>query len=63
MRTAAWETAPQTALRHCAREAAGKDRRCVILVIGCMHAIEHIFFQRVSASQVKLSASHETVSP
>ena len=60
MRTAAWETAPPIALRHCSREAAGKDSIYVILVMGA-YMQSNIFFQKVSASQVKLSASHETV--
>ena len=59
MRTAAWETAPPIALRHCSREAAGKDSIYVILVMGA-YMQSNIFFQKVSASQVKLSASHET---
>ena len=53
MRTIAWETAPQIALRNCSKEVTGKVHIYAILVKGAgVHAIEHIlfyFFQNVSA--------------
>ena len=47
MRTAAWETAPQIALRDCSKEAGGegKDSIYVIWVKG-VHTVKHINFFR-----------------
>ena len=59
IRTAAWETAPQVALRNCSKEAAGKDRIYLDFGYERVHEIKLIFFQKVSASRMKLSTSHE----
>ena len=58
MRTAAWETAPQTALKNCFKEVE-EGQYISDSSEGRIHAIKHIFFQKVSASLMKLSASHE----
>ena len=52
MRTAAWETAPQVALRNCSKEAGG---RSVYMRFWCggVHAITHIFFLKVSSALMK----------
>lgn len=60
MRTAPRDTVLQIALGKCFKAAAGK----VSIYIydfgeGGIHAIEHIFFQKVSASSMKFSASHK----
>ena len=55
-RTVAQETAYQIALRRCSKEAQRDIRD---FGEGRIHAIEHIFFQRVSASLRKLPASHQ----
>ena len=55
MRTAAWEAAPQIALRNCSKEVEGKDRMYVILVKGKqVHAVQHIFFVESFGGLVKL---------
>ena len=59
MRTTAWETVPQMALRNCSKEVGGKDSIYVILVKGEYMQSSTYFFQKVSASLVKLSASHK----
>ena len=43
MRTAAWETAPQIALRNCSREEGECQYRCDFGE-GGVHAIKHILF-------------------
>ena len=54
MRTAAQETASQTALRNCSKEVVGgKVSIYVIFGEGGIHAIKHIFLQKVSTSLVK----------
>ena len=59
MRTMAQETAFQIALRNCSEEVGGKVSIYVILVKGeYMQSSTH-FFQTVSASLVKVTASHE----
>ena len=57
MRTAAWETATQIALRDCSKEVLGKDNIYVILVKGEYMQSSTYFFQKISAGLVKLSAS------
>ena len=58
MRTTAQETAFQIALRNCSREVRGKVSIDVILVKGeYMQSSTH--FLQVSASLVKVTASHE----
>ena len=56
MKTAAQETAPQTALRNCSKEAGGEGRCVCDFGEGEIYAIKHIFSQKFSASLVKLSA-------
>ena len=46
MRTAAWDTAPQRALRDCSREVAGKGRIYVILVKGNSCNEAHLFVRK-----------------
>ena len=53
MRTAAWETASQVALRNCSKEARQKGRCSCDFVEGRLHAIKHIFFQKFSTSLTK----------
>ena len=59
MKTAAWETAPQIALRNFFKEAGKKVQHICDVGEGGICAIKHIFFQKVSASLVKFSTSHE----
>ena len=59
MKTVAWGTAPQIALRNCSKEAGGKGQYVYDFGEGRIHAIKHILFQKFSASLAKLSASHE----
>ena len=60
MRTAAQETAPQIALRNCSKEAGEKEGQYMCdYGEGGVYANKHIFFQKVSISLVKLSASHD----
>ena len=56
MRTAAQETAPQIALINCFKEAGGEGRYACDFGEGEIHALKHIYSQKVSASLVKLSA-------
>ena len=56
MRTAARETAPQRALRNCPREVGWKASILVILQKGNI-CIKHIFFPKVSASLMTVTAS------
>ena len=60
MRTVGWEMAPQMALRNCSKDA-GWGWSVYIFGFGeeGIYIIKHIFFQKVSASLVKLSASHK----
>ena len=53
MRTAAQETAPQTAQRDCSK-AAGEVSIYMIVVKGGTRAMKHIFFQKVSAGLMKI---------
>ena len=59
MRTAAEKTAPQIALRDCSEEAGRKGQYICDFGEREIHAIKYIFFQKVSASLMKLSAHHE----
>ena len=54
MKTAAWETAPQIALRNFFKEAGKKVQHICDVGEGGICAIKHIFFQKVSTSLVKL---------
>ena len=63
MRTMARETAFQIALRNCSKEVAGKVSIYVILVKGEYMQSSTYFLQKVSASLVKVTASHEQTSP
>ena len=54
MKTAAWETAPQLALRNFFKEAGRKVQHVCDFCEGGICAIKHIFFQKVSPSLVKL---------
>ena len=64
MRTKARETAFQRALRNCSKEVMGKVSIYMILVKGATCNQVHIFLQKVSASLMKLTASHkEQMSP
>ena len=56
----AQKTAPQTALRSCSKEAGEHQHVCDFGEEG-IHAIKHIFFQRVSTSLTKLCYSWGTV--
>ena len=49
MRTMAWDTASQIALRNCSKEVAGEISMYVILEKG-VHALKHMFWQKVAAS-------------
>ena len=62
MRTAAWETAPQIALRNCSKEVGGKDSIYVILVKGEYMQLSIYFFLQVFVSLMKFSASHKELS-
>ena len=55
MRTAAQESARQIALRNCSKEARGMVNIHVIFE-GRVHAMKHIFCQKVSARPVKQSS-------
>ena len=59
MRTVAEKTAPQIALRDCSEEAGRKGQYICDFGERGIHAIKYIFFQKVSASLMKLFASHE----
>ena len=64
MKTAARETAPQIAPRNCSKEVGGKVSIYVILVKGENLQTSTYFLQKVSASLVKVTASHkEQTSP
>ena len=47
MRTAAWETAPQIALRNCFREVGGGQGNKCDFGEGGLHAIKHLPLQKV----------------
>jgi len=53
MRTAAWETAPQRALRNCSREVVG-GRSIYILVKEEFNAISCFLYKRFYASHEEL---------
>ena len=55
MRTTAWETAPQIALRNCSKEAIGKGQYIRDFGEGGVHTIKHIILQ--------ISTSHSEQSP
>ena len=59
MRTAAQETASQIALRNCSEEAGGNVSIYEILVKGEYLQSSTYFLQKVSASLVKVTASHK----
>ena len=59
MRTIARETAFQIDLRNCSEEIGGKVSIHVILVTGKYMRLSTCFLQKVSASLVKVTASHE----
>ena len=48
MRTAAWEAAPQIALRDCSKEAAGG--RSIYTILVEFSAIKHLLYNRFSTS-------------
>ena len=50
MRTAAWETATQIALRDHSKETVGQDQYVRDFGEGRVHAIKHKFPQKLSAS-------------
>ena len=50
MRTAAWETATQIALRDHSKETVGQDQYVRDFGEGRVHAIKHRFPQKLSAS-------------
>ena len=55
MKTAAWEAAPQIALRDCSKEALGGGSIIYkILVKGEFNAIMHLLYKRFSAGQEEL---------
>ena len=54
MRIAAWETAPQIALRNCSKEVVGKRSIYVILVKGEFNVIKQLSYKRFSASHKEL---------
>ena len=56
MRTAAQESARQITLRNCSKEASGMINIYVTFAEGRVHAIKHIFCQKVSARLVKPSS-------
>ena len=62
MRTTAWETAPQIALRNCSKEVGGKDSIYVILVKGEYMQLSTYFFLQVFVSLMKFSANHKELS-
>ena len=49
MRTIAWETASQGALRHCSEEGGEEVRTYVSLVKGSL-VLQHTFWQNVASS-------------
>ena len=49
IRTAAWETAPQIALRNCSREVEGEGQYIYDFGKGGVHAIKHLPYLRLSA--------------
>ena len=58
MRTIAWETVCQIALRNCSKEVTGKVSIYVILMKGEYKAIKHIFsLQKVFASHKEQMSS------
>ena len=57
MRTIAWETAPQTALRNCSTEV-GEGQSSWFWWSG-MYVGQHTFLHKVAARLVKVTASHE----
>ena len=59
MKTVAWDTAFQIALRNCSRKAAGKTSIYVIWVKGQYLQSGTYILQKVSASLVKVNARHE----
>ena len=61
MRTIAWETASQRALRHCSEEVGEEVRTYVSLVKGSL-ALKHTFWQKVASSHKKVAASHQEIS-
>ena len=63
MRTAAQEPAPQTALEKLLRRGRGKVSVHLILVKGGYMPSSIYFFQMVSASLMRLSATHKKQSP
>ena len=57
-RTAAWETAPQIALRDCSKEVGGKINTIYnILEKGQFIAIKHLLYKRFSVSHQELMSS------
>ena len=60
MGTVAWVTATQIALRNCPKEAGreGEGEYICGFGEGGIHAIKHIFFQKVSISLVKRNSHH-----
>ena len=60
MRTAAWEIAPQIALRNCAKEVVGKVSICDFGE-GGVQTIKHLSYKRFSASHEELM-SHKGIS-
>ena len=54
MRTVAWKTAPQIALRNCSKEVVGKRSIYVILVKGEFTVIKQLSYKRFSASHKEL---------
>ena len=48
MRTIAWETASQRALRNCSKEVRGEGSMYAILVKG-LRPVKHTFWQKVAA--------------
>ena len=48
MRVATGETAPQIALRNCSKEAGGKGQYICDFGEERIHAVKHMFFQKVS---------------
>ena len=59
MRTIAWKTAFQLALRNCSKEVGGKVSINEILMKGEYIQSSTYFFPKVSASLMKVTASHE----
>ena len=59
MKSIAQETASQIALRNCSKEVRGKVSIYVILVKREYMQSSTYFLQKVSASLVKVTASHE----